>query len=87
MLHLTQSIAFVVYLSYSAWGLGEETNATKIDLTIDKIPHYDYSEKQSTRIEPVSDAKERYQEILAKLQEKHYKRQEINDVFSIELKD
>ena len=82
MLHLIQSIAFVVYFSYSAWGLGDETNSTQIDPTIDKIPYYDNLEKEYTRIEPVIDAKERYQQILAKLQEKHYKRLEINDVFS-----
>ena len=82
MLHLIQSIAFVVYFSYSAWGLGDETNSTQIDLTVDKTPYYDTLEEKYTRIEPVIDAKERYQQILAKLQEKHYKRLEINDVFS-----
>ncbi len=81
MSRLIQHFAFVIFLSSPTWS-HSEAEYKPTGLNLDKGSSHETSGHQYTRIAPIADAKRRYKEILERLQEKHYKRLEINDALS-----
>ena len=81
MSRLIQRFALVIFLSSPTWS-HSEAEYKPTELKLDKGSNHEISGHQYTRIAPIADAKRRYKEILEKLQEKHYKRLEINDALS-----